>query len=326
MALFKQLDVAKLSPRLWLGLSFLVVILLVNSWVLFFLKLPVDNSYFWASLHNAGHALIFLGLGLTTSLTLHRYVLHQQMAMTALVTLLVCLLFGGAVELVQARVGREASWFDFRLDIVGTLAGLGFYYAVYTKGIKRLVGLLVFALLLMVGVSEPVKWAFAERYRAQAFPVLADFDNHWLNAYAHSAYRAKFSIENAPSGWLGNTSKVGRLDLVPGPWPGVTIEEVHPDWREHSTFSVDIFNPIDEDVRLVVRIHDAKHNNQHNDRFNKTYQIKPGLQTIRIPLQKIKMAPKKRELDMGRISTVMFYSYKIQEERVLYIDNVVLHQ
>ena len=37
----------------------------------------------------------------------------------------VCILFGGAIELVQPGVGRAAEWLDFAADALGVGAGLG---------------------------------------------------------------------------------------------------------------------------------------------------------------------------------------------------------
>ena len=239
--------------------------------------------------------------------------------------MLVCIVFGGAVELIQAQVGREASWADFRLDVFGTVSGLSFFFCIYNHGWRRYLTFLSFVIFLGFGLLEPTKWRLAEEFRKSAFPLLADFENSWLNLYVSPSYRAGLELEPAPVQWKGNNSTVARVEFGDGAWPGISLIEVHSDWRKYSELSFEVFNPDPEPMRLVLRIHDSLHNNKHNDRFNRTYNLRQGLHQIAVPLKRVKMAPKHRELRMDRIRTIMFYSYKLRAKRVLYFDNIQLN-
>lgn len=305
------------------GLGFFVAIIGANAWLLFFYQLPGRN-FFWSSLHNAGHSLIFLGFSLSLCLIFHHCLFGKRARPVILVTIIVSLVFGAAVEVVQSKVGRDASWSDFELDALGTAAGVAFYLAIYQRGWWRLTSAVVFIVALVVSLAEPFTWRAAEIYRGRAFPVLLDFDNPWLNRYVKPKYHAQLQLTSAPDGWQGNITQVGRVDFNPGSWPGITIEEVFSDWRAWHEMSFDVFNPSSKAVKLVVRIHDDKHNNRHKDRFNRTYTVQPGLRHYSISLIDVREAPEAREMDMRRIETVMFYSYKVSNEITLYFDNITL--
>lgn len=305
------------------GLGFIVTIIVANAWLLFFYQLPGRN-FFWSSLHNAGHSLVFLGLSLSLCLILHYFLFAKRAKPAILVTVIVSLVFGAAVEIVQSKVGRDASWSDFELDVLGTVAGVAFYLAIYQRGWRRLITVAVFIAVLVVSLREPVTWRIAEIYRSRAFPVLLDFDNPWLNRYVKSKSHAQLLLTSAPAGWLGNPTQVGRVDFNPGSWPGISIEEVHRDWHSWREMSFEVFNPGSKPVTLVVRIHDDVHNNMHKDRFNRTYTVQPGLHHYHIPLIDVREAPEGRQMDMRRIVTVMFYSYKVSNEITLYFDHVAL--
>ncbi|WP_083608255.1 VanZ family protein [Teredinibacter haidensis] len=313
----------RFSWRLFLGFFLLLVVIGLNSWLLFYYKLPGKN-FFWSALHNSGHDLVFLGLAFLLSLILHYFVVNRKLTRAAAYSLVLSLVFGAAVELLQAQVGREASWDDFRLDAAGSLAGVCVYLAIYWCHWRRYVAIVLCILLLGISLIEPIKWRLAEEYREDAFPVLADFDNDWLNLYVRPAYQASLSFVAAPAKWKGNNTVVAKLALRPAPWPGLHLAEVERDWRGYKTFSFEVFNPQSEPVKLVTRVHDRSHNNKHNDRFNRTYTLAPGYQKIEIPIAKIMSAPKGRDMRMDRVRAVMFYSYKLQEEQILYFDNIRL--
>ncbi|WP_045859304.1 VanZ family protein [Teredinibacter purpureus] len=314
------------NPRkLCIGTILLVLVVGLNSWLLFFYKLPGTNL-FWSALQNAGHALLFLGLSLSVSFIFHYYVFNQRKRFVVGFTIASCLIFGGGVELIQSQVGREASWSDFWLDLAGTLSGVSLYFVALLAGWKKLPFLIASGVLMSLSLAEATKWRLGEYYREKAFPVIADFDNDWLNIYAYAAYNGVLEFVPAPVGWHNNTSVAARLMMKPAPWPGMTLREVRRDWSGYESFSFDVYNPQPSDVMLVMRIHDEAHKNKHNDRFNRTIMLAPGAHHIEIPLVKVKLAPKDREMNMQRIETVMFYSYQLETELILYFDNVRLYR
>jgi hypothetical protein len=76
-----------------------------------------------------------------------------------------------------------------------------------------------------------------------------------------------------------------------------------------------------EKLDLVVRIHDASHNNEHDDRFNQTFTLEPGEHVIKIPVGKIESTRSGRKLQLGKMRVIMLYLNRPKEEYTLYFDN-----
>ncbi len=304
--------------------SLLALVLLANTWVLLYYQLP-GSSYLWSTLHNAGHSLVFLGLTLSLALIIHRLLGARRLTKTSLIAALLSLIFGAVVELIQSRVGREASWSDFALDLLGVAAALCFYRGIYVSR-KRARALLfsLCALLLFFSLVKPIKLAVAQQVRQSNFPQIAGFESYWLNQYLKPMYGAKLSVIDASAFWHGKQSQVLKIEMQAAPWPGVMIREVEPDWSGFTKFSFEAFNPTQNPVKIVIRIHDRQHNGRHSDRFNRTISLAPGANLIQLSLSSVKEAPRGREMDMHNIRTIMFYSYQLKAPQVLYLDDIHL--
>jgi len=305
-------------------LAILLSVVLVITWLLFIFH-PRQSTYFITTLFDAGHALLFFALALSLSLVSRRFMGRFLLANAALAVVLSCA-FGAAAELLQAQVGRDSSWSDFYVDVYGSIAGAAFFLFFYLRSLWRFGYLLLSAALLIWAFKLPVILGYANSIRVDRFPVIADFDDFWLNRYLRTMQNAKYAFVPAPEGWRGNDSKVLWVRFHPAAWPGIQISEVEPNWQGYDLLTLEIFNPGTKNVNLVVRIHDRWHNNRFHDRYSKTFYIRPGYQRLAIPLQQVKSAPKGREMDMQNIRAVMFYSYKVQTEHELYFDNVRLQK
>lgn len=310
------------TTRRIVGLLLLALLALFNTWLLFSYRLP-GNTEFWLTLHESGHGLIFLLLSLSLCVLFHLFIFENSNRLL-LATVFICIAFGGAVELVQSKVGRSASWSDFWLDLLGVCAGVSLYLSWLLRGAWRWVFLCLAVLLIGVDLYDPYKVLKAGRLRAVAFPVIADFDNPALNFFVHAGNTGKVSFVAAPDEWPENATQVAKLEQFPGAWPGLNITEVFPDWRNYQVLEFDIFNPQPESARFTLRVHDAHHDYQYSDRYNKTLKITQGLHHFEIPLEKIKQGPKHRANDMANIRGLMIYSYKLDKKRTLYVDNIQL--
>ncbi len=308
----------------FLGSLALAVLLAFNVWLLFFYRLPGNNAY-WAALQNSGHAFIFLLFSISLAVTLDYFFGRKHFSHRLLVTFILCLIFGGGVEILQSYYDRQASWSDFWLDIAGTVSGLFFYAAFLKQGRFRWFFSGIAIIPLVISVVEPVKWKYAEIRREQRFPVLADFEDNWLNFYIEGRYSSELLMVNAPDAWRGKIGKVAQLNFLPGSWPGLYMFEVERDWRGHSELSFEVYNPSEEPVTLVVRVHDSRHTHLHKDRFNRTFVVPFGSSLIKIKLSDIEQAPKGRSMDLARIDQVFFYMARPKYHYTLYFDNIQLN-
>jgi hypothetical protein len=61
-----------------------------------------------------------------------------------------------------------------------------------------------------------------------------------------------------------------------------------------------------------------------NDRFNKSFLLKKGWNSVRIDLEKVANAPRTRKMDMNDVCGLGIFSVRLSQPRVIYLDNVRL--
>jgi len=94
-----------------------IVFLTASAYALARALLPDDDSAGLIPWDKAKHFIVFYVLSVLASLALPQSRLHRIG--------LVILAFGGAIELLQALVGRDASWLDLFADACGVSAAFG---------------------------------------------------------------------------------------------------------------------------------------------------------------------------------------------------------
>jgi hypothetical protein len=90
---------------------------------------------------------------------------------------------------------------------------------------------------------------------------------------------------------------------------------------------LEIYNPSPEPIRITCRVHDKRHSlgvQLFDDRFNKSFLLKRGWNSVRIDLGEAAEAPRTRKMDMSSICGVGIFSVRLSEPRVLCLDNVRL--
>ena len=312
----------------WIGIIVVVAAIFFNLWLLFLYRLP-GKTLFWMSLQNAGHSLAFLELSLALCYAATFY-FHRRLGVVALMVIgILCLLFGGMVEVVQGFVGRQSSWSDLGLDGVGTFAGLLTYGAFHFSPASRYryIRWLLIPIALSVmsrALFTPLKYAVAEQVVRAELPLLADFDSRWLNVFVSKTSSAVLKFEAPPPEWKGHSTQVARLQIWPGSWPGIQFYGVVRDWSNYDYLVFDLFSAESENAKMYLRINDLNHNHRYSDRYNRSITVKPGYQQIRIPLGKVKAGPAEREMDMSKIKEVIFYAYRTKTARTFYLDNLRL--
>ena len=312
----------------WIGIIVVFAAIFFNLWLLFLYRLP-GKTLFWMSLQNAGHSLAFLELSLALCYAATFY-FHRRLGVVALVVIAVLsMLFGGMVEVVQGFVGRQSSWSDLGLDGVGTLAGVLTYSALHfspTSRYRYIRWLLIPIVLGIMGRAfiKPLKYAVAEQVVRAELPLLADFDSRWSNVFVSRTSSAVLKFEAPPPEWKEHSSQVARLKIWPGSWPGIQLYGVVRDWSGYEYLVFDLFSAETENAKMYLRVNDLAHNHRYSDRYNRSITVKPGYQQIRIPLRKVKAGPAGREMDMSKITEVMFYAYRAKTARTFYLDNLRL--
>ncbi len=248
------------------------------------------------------------------------------------------LAFIGAVVLGALAEGvqffsstRFAEWSDLLLDVLGAVGALGLsltYDPRFTGPVaiwrvaprKQLVHAGV-GLLVVIALSPVLVWSYAYWDRAVRFPSLVQFSSSWEMMFVKGRDSA-LQIVPSPLGWgKPRVDTVGHVVFYPKHYPGIRLKEPYPDWRGFSRFHFEVYSELPRVQSLVIGIHDAQHNNDYADRFNRVITISPGLNHINIPLDDIRHAPVGRELDLRAIKAIRLFAISPPEEFSLYVDN-----
>ena len=94
-----------------------IVFVAASAYALAKALLPGDDTTGLIPWDKAKHFIVFYVLSILASLALPQSRLHRIG--------LVILAFGGAIEILQGFVGRDASWFDLFADACGISAAFG---------------------------------------------------------------------------------------------------------------------------------------------------------------------------------------------------------
>lgn len=297
------------------------LLLLSGALAFFFLPLNLPILAGPRELHAFVHVGFFalLGAFVTRRLRLPRTSGSTVRPIDLLPALLPALVLGGAIELVQPLVGRSASWGDWFVDGAGALLGGTWALRSGMPGRRTLLVLAgtVVAAALAVPAASLVDRALALR----AFPVLGDFESPLETLRWNRGVRTD---ERARTG-----THALRIELLPGPWSGATLERSFGDWNRARSFAFSVYvPPEDPPLRWVVTVRDRTgwaRGDAASDRFDHVFVLGPGWNDLEIPVEDIRRAPAGRMLDLDDLTSVIFFTPQPRAPRTVYLDAVRLH-
>jgi hypothetical protein len=298
-----------------------------------FVDLPGDSRLI-NEVQNTAHTVVF---GLLAWLTLSlirctQHLQHQRSSIQYLAAFAICLLVGISIEFIQALTGRDADVWDVLRDAAGSSAFLGLYSLRDRKNVStgaaaykaRPMLLVASMVVLTVALMPLAKVSYAYIGREQAFPLLLDFSSGWYKTFV-STNHAKLTVVTAPREWREASGKlVAEVTLHKAKYPGIEFTDLHPDWSGYSYLVLSIYSTTPRPFPLVIRIHDENHNFALHDRFNRRLAIVPGENRVRIPIEAIRTAPLRREMDMSAIKTVILFSPVPQHPLTFQLSNLRL--
>jgi hypothetical protein len=177
--------------------------------------------------------------------------------------------------------------------------------------------------ILVVSQIYPVIIAFTDEYIARRqFPELSGFETPFeIQRWSGGA---DFTIDEK----IKHTGKASmKVILSTDKYSGAGLQYFPRDWEGFRYFQFAVFNPSSEGISITCRIHDKKHTEQdqrYEDRFNQTFSIPQGWNTITVSLKDIRHAPKNRQMNMNEILNVSFFATSLPYQRIIYIDDVKL--
>lgn len=298
------------------GYGAALALIAILAAVVVFAPVPGDTRWI-RTVHNSAHAPIF---GCISLLALWVIRAHPRAASFRLgfqygLALLAAFLLGGATEILQIPVGRDASLEDALHDSIGALAFLCMF-AVFDSHLRaarrstsvRVAGALIGSIALGVAAAPVTRAAIKYRDRDQRFPVLADF-SHGYDRYFILQKSSVFSAARLPGRWAASPEEMAmRVQLLDGPYPGLEFIEVPSDWSGYRTLAVDLTNPTPLDLQLVLRVHDVTHNNRPDDRFSRRFTLPARTREVmRIGLGDIAAGPQQRVLDLHQVAGIIIF-------------------
>jgi len=212
------------------------------------------------------------------------------------------LLLGLLIEVMQLLVHREASLADLYGNFLGLMSGLCLLGALKLKKLhqqKMIVVLLVISSVgfFSIGMTPLARLSWHYAHRADAFPVIIDFDADWSTSFVHHDK---------------------------GRYPGVSVTEPEADWSDYQQLRFGIRSVSERDMTLILRIHDRAHNQEISDRFNKKLLVQPGRNDFKISLSEIRYGPTDRELDLKNIAGIILFAAKQDDWMLVEVSNFYL--
>jgi len=222
-------------------------------------------------------------------------------------------LCGAGTEVAQAFVHRDPSLLDVLRDALGAGTALAGFATLVPgadargRGGWRVMG----ALFSFVGLAimvAPLSFSLAAYARRDLrFPLLLEACSP-LDRYFLLGAGADVTVVPSTGSTASPCGSALRVEFGTAPYAGISLEEPYPDWRTAHSLVLDLRNPGEFDLSLVVRVHDRAHNLQFRDRFNREFTLRAHERLeITFPIAEIEHAPADRLMDLSRIAGVMLF-------------------
>jgi VanZ family protein len=269
-----------------------------------------DGPVFLHVMQKLGHPVVF-GICSLLILALRHRPSEPQVGLTladctwAFGILVAC---GVATEIAQGFAHRDPCVTDVLRDALGAATALAarFYFAAEVpdpRGRYRRMGAALVCILGLATASAPMAWclaAYANRDLHSA--VLWQFQSA-LDLYFAEARSCELRDFGALAGTHSNRDSLCVALPTSEGSAGFVLSEPYPDWRGRSMLMIDLNNPMPQALHLTVRVNDRDHNQENQDRFNRSFVIPADMRrVIAIPLTQIAAAPRGRRMDMQHIA------------------------
>ena len=251
--------------------------------------------------------------------------LRRSSRAVGLLVWMVVAAFGVSTEALQWAVGRHPSGADVAANLLGATAGiLWTLFAGSNRQVRAIVGATALVLFALASWGPlAILWDVG-RQRAE-MPRLASFE-HELELTRWTATECRLSRvrDRATHGAWSL-----RLDLTAGVYPGAGLRWPVPDWTAYRWLQFDVYLEEtvvadDPTLLLIVKIEDAHHNRNHDDRFHRAVCLAPGWNRVAIDLSDVAQLPNGRTFDLSRVAFLQFFTVRPSRPRTMYLDNVQL--
>jgi hypothetical protein len=296
-------------------------VLLMLLGVFFIFGSPPDRTLFWDGLFDAGHVVLFAAATfLVLRLALSRDPGPRNQSWRAAQVFAGMLLLAPLSEVVQmVQPSRNPSLNDVLRDSAGVMAvwlwwlpTSGMSWSVTRRRLGAALRIAAAAVLMLATVVPLASIARVYDGRRKALPHLVRLDgSHWERRLVRVRNARLTPSVVVTDGDARRVQAPATLALRPGRYPGIALNEPYPDWTPYRQLVFDVRSAEGAPLAWTVRVHDASHNGDYRDRFNREFVLTGGRQTITIPLEDVRRAPAKREMDMRHIRGVAMFAWEL---------------
>ncbi len=232
------------------------------------------------------------------------------------------LVLGGIIEIAQSFVGRNVSWNDVLHNLFGAWLGL-FWGQKPTRKIWFL--RVVSACCVLPPAWLIIDSAWADITMRTQFPMINRFESRAEIAQIR-VNGATTTVHQDNTG-ARSGSQVLAVQLSTQQYAGISLVSPYGNWTGYQFLVMDFYNPDPEPLVLVLKISDYQHdmgNNELADRFNHPVMLMTGWNEIRIKVDDIRSAPKKRDIQLDAITGFALFAAKLPAPRTFFLDNIRL--
>ena len=303
--------------------NYFIVIIIIGT-ILFFWGGPGSHAnrsinYIW----NFGHIIFYCILSTFLLLNWNKLRLKSYYYQVLWIVLITFFL-GLIVEVIQAGVHRTPDIEDLLRNFMGSFIAL-FFFAPKKKeiGFNKLCLLKFILLLLIIFQILPAINFLRDEWSANIeFPLLSGFESNLeLTRWTGDAdFILSKEIKSTGSSSL-------KIFLNTSKYSGVSLKNFPKDWGAYNALSFKIYNPQNTFLKITCRIHDKQHAEReqiYTDRFNKTFTLFEGWNTIEVYLKDVRDAPLKRKMNMNDIYGFGIFVISQKEKIIIYLDDLLL--
>lgn len=292
------------------ALKWALCFLLLPLVALLFVSGPVESStptfrYLW----NFGH----IGLFALITVMVHLFRPFNS-TLEVFSYLAIAFIASFIIEGLQRIIGRDFSTVDILRNLVGCAIALLFVARRYLHISALSFLTFVFALDLL-GFASTVWTDISIQRRA---PIIENFESEFMAA----RWRGDLSLQTNHV-LEGNFS--AQVDFPVGQYPTVSFSNILKDWQGYDSLLLNIYSENVSDIQLTLRLHDKTHetskNRQYDDRFNQSFTITSGWNTVEVLLFDVRNAPSNRQMDLTQMKNIALFIANNEAPVTLYFDN-----
>ncbi|MDA3915453.1 MAG: hypothetical protein PF690_00565 [Deltaproteobacteria bacterium] len=147
--------------------------------------------------------------------------------------------------------------------------------------------------------------------------ILYDFESESVLDDIHWKCHTLYSLSNLHA---VHGKKSLKLEMFPSSYPGLSPSLKYHDWEGYKSFCFEVYNPLSENISLVLRVDDKKQAQEYSERYNKSFTIVPGPNSVRIPFNTLKTSKTGRPLELENIDRFLVFMSHPDKKHVLYLD------